>query len=325
MTSKEIVIRAVKFQGPERIAHDLPEPWGTDFFTFHSADIIDPGWKPKIEGEDEWGCVWEKLPSDKTMGQVKIHPLNSYEKLDSYPFPDYNNPERYKRVKQRIKENTDNKFVLASIPLSFIHRLEYLRGHIEAWTDPYEHPDELSRLLDILADIAITAIRNLAKFGVNGIISADDWGLQDRPMVSPEIFRKFFKPHYKRVYRIAHELGMLTFLHSCGHIMELLDGLIEAELDVIQMDQQENMGVKNLADRFGGRICFWCPVDIQHTMVNGTLEDIRTYAKNLIDSFGKFNGGFISKWYPSPEAVGHSKERIDAMAKAFISFQTCLS
>lgn len=320
MTSKEIVRRAVKFQGPERIPRDLPEPCGTDFL--YVGIEPDPNWKPKVEGEDEWGCIWQKLSCDnKTMGQVKIHPLlDDYAKLDNYIFPNYDLPARYEKIKRDIMENGNQKFVLAGIPLSLIHRLEYLRGHIEAFTDPYEHPKELSHLLDIMTDITIQSVHRLSSMGVDGIFSCDDWGLQDRPMVSPEIFRQFFKPRYKRVYQTAHRLGMLTFLHSCGHIVEFLDDFIDAELDVIQMDQQENMGVDNLSNRFGGRICFWCPVDIQQTMITGTLEDIRVYAKKLIDSFGKFNGGFIAKWYPSPEAVGHSQERINVMAEAFIKY-----
>lgn len=320
MTGREIVIRAVKFQRPERVPRDLPEPWGTDFL--HVGIEPDPNWKPKVEGEDEWGCIWQKLPGDKTMGQVKVHPLDDYARLDNYTFPDYDLPARYEKIKETIKENHGEKFILAGVPLNLIHRLEYLRGHTAAWTDPYEHPQKLSILLDIMADIAIKAIKHIAEMGVDGIISADDWGLQDRPMVSPGVFRQFFKPRYKRVYQSAHQLGMLTFLHSCGHIMELLDDFIEAELDVIQMDQQENMGVEKLANRFGGRICFWCPVDIQQTMVKGTLKDIRSYAKHLIDSFGRFKGGFISKWYPSPEAIGHSRERINAMAEAFVKYGT---
>lgn len=318
MTSKEIVIRAVKFQGPERVPRDLPEPWGTDFL--HVGIEPAPNWSPKIEGEDEWGCLWQKLPGDKTMGQVKIHSLDDYGRLDNYIFPNYDLPARYKKAEEIVKGNREQKFVLAGIPLSLIHRLEYLRGHTAAWTDPYEHPRELSGLLDIMADIAITAINRFAGIGVDGIFSCDDWGLQDRPMVSPEVFRQFFKPRYKRVYQTAHRLGILTFLHSCGHITELLDDFVEAGLNVIQMDQQENMGAENLANRFGGRICFWCPVDIQQTMIKGTLDDIRSYARHLIDSFGKFNGGFISKWYGSPEAIGHSQERINVMAEAFVKY-----
>jgi len=166
----------------------------------------------------------------------------------------------------------------------------------------------------------VTAIGHFRELGVHGIISCDDWGLQDRLFIHRDTFREFFKPRYKRVYDAAHEAGMLTFLHSCGYIVDILDDLIEAGLDVIQMDQQENMGVELLGERFGGRLAFWCPVDIQQTMVHGTLDDIRAYARRLIETLGCYNGGFIAKWYPSPLAVQHSDERIRAMAEAFVEY-----
>ena len=315
MTGKERIRRAVLFQGPDRIPQSLPDPWGNDMIMPWPGE--DPARKPCLPGEDEWGCVWEKDPEDKTIGQVKVHPLSDYSMLENFRFPDYSVKERYDKLTEQVESNEEEKFVLAGLPISFIHRLEYLRGHVEAWTDPYDHPRELGMLLDRLADTAIEAVKQSADRGADGIFSCDDWGLQDRPMLPPNIFREFFKPRYARVYGYARERGMQCFLHSCGHIVELLDDFIDAGLHVIQMDQQENMGVANLAGRFGGRLCFWCPVDIQQTMVNGTLDDIRAYARKLMDSFGSFNGGFIAAWYSDPEAIGHTQDRIDAMCEAF--------
>ncbi len=320
MTSRERVTRAVKFEGPDRIPVNLPDPFGTDFLGVGPSP--DPDWQPKIktetQWEDEFGSIWSKLPGDKTMGQVTGHPLATYDGLDDLRLPDYRRPDRYAAARQAVAANTQDRFVLASIPLSLIHRLEYLRGHQEAWTDPYEHPAELRRLLDRLAGIAIDAIDHFAEIGAHGIMSCDDWGLQDRPMLSPAVFAEFWRPVYHKVYHHAHERGMLTFLHSCGHIAALLDHFIAAELDVIQMDQQENMGVEALAARFGGRIAFWCPVDIQQTMVWGSVDEVRAYARRLIEQFGRFNGGFIAQWYASPQAVGHSQEKIEAMAREFV-------
>jgi len=323
MTSRERVRRSVLFQGPDRVPVDLPEPYGSDFLLGVRADP-DPNWRPRVssatEWEDEFGCVWAKLDNDKTLGQVKIHPLSDYRLLADYRFPNFTLPSRYETPRRRIEEKGKDKFILASIPFSLIHRLEYLRGHESAWTDPYEHPDQLCLLLDRLADLAIDAIDQFALLGVDGIFSCDDWGLQDRPMVSPAVFREFWKPRYHRVYRHAHQKGLLTFLHSCGCIIDLLDDFIEAELNVIQMDQQDNMGVDALSRRFGGRLCFWCPVDIQSVMITGSIDDVRNHAKRLINAFGKYNGGFIGKWYPSPNAVNHSREKINAMAEAFIEY-----
>ncbi len=323
MSGRELVIRAALFQSPERIPYTLPEEFGSDMI---GAGILpDPGWKPSFppsetKWEDEWHCVWERLSGDITKGQVTGHPLKSYQDFDSFVWPDFRVYERYSLIKEKAAGNNEDKFILASIDFSLMHRLEYLRGHENAWTDPYLEPDNLHRLLNKLADLAIEQVDMVADSGAHGICSADDLGFQDRPMVSPEIFHKFFAPYYAKVYQHAKKRNLINFLHSCGYIIDLLDDLIDAGLNVIQMDQQENMGVENLSRRFGGRICFWCPVDIQKTMVHGTVEDVRNYAKKLIDELGKFNGGFIGKWYPSPDAVGHTKEKIKAMCEVFVSY-----
>ncbi len=318
MTSQERVRRAVLFQGPDRIPRCLPEPWGSDFL--HVEVAQDTSWQPQIEGQDEWGCIWGKLPNDTTMGQVMIHPLDDYAKLADYPFPDFTLAARYTGAQQAIAGNLAKKFVLANIPLSFIHRLEYLRGHEAAWSDCFLYPSQLQELLTRLGDLGITIIQRLAALGAQGIMFADDWGFQDRLMVSPAIFREFFQPHYKRVYQAARQAGLLCFLHSCGYIVEILDDLIEAGLQVIQLDQQENMGLKNLAQHFGGRLCFWCPVDIQKTMVQGTADEVRAYARSLIWEFGRCHGGFMAKWYPAAAALRHSAEKINAMAETFVNY-----
>ncbi len=55
-------------------------------------------------------------------------------------------------------------------------------------------------------------------------------------------------------------------------------------------------------------------------MVRGTVEDVKLYAKKLMDYSGRFNGGFIYKWYSSPDATGHPQERILAMSEAFVKY-----
>jgi uroporphyrinogen decarboxylase len=295
MTSKERVRRAILFQGPDRIPFDLPEPWGSDF-------------------------LWVNFPEDKPAKQVKSPPLSDYKNLGTYKFPNYKNSTKYVSVEEAISQNRGNKFVIAETPFGFIRMMEYLRGHETAWTDVHLYPQEFEKLLDRLTEIILEVIDNFSKVGVEGILFLDDWGLQDRLIISPNVWRKIWKPRYKKIFNFAHERGILTFLHSCGYIIDILGDLIEAELDVIQLDQQENMGVERLSKLFGGKICFWCPVDIQNTMVKGSIKDVKNYAKKLIDYFGKFNGGFMAKSYPSPEAVNHSKEKTEAMAETFVSY-----
>jgi hypothetical protein len=299
MTSRELVFRAARFEGPDRIPYQLPDEFGSDMLQVGIGPDPDfvPCIKTDVKWEDEWGCIWEKPVGDKTCGQVTGHPLDDWSKLDRLRIPDYTKPARFAGARKTIAEHTENKFIIAFVPLLLNHQVEYLRGFETAMTDPYEYPEELGRLLDLQVE-----------------------QLQDTLMTSPEIWRRLYKPRYARIWGHAHERGMLTFLHSCGEITGLLPDMIEAGLDVIQMDQQMNMGVERLAREFGGKICFWCPVDIQKVMPRGTPDEVRAYARKLIANLGAFNGGFIAKWYPFPAAVEHPWENIRAMSDEFITY-----
>jgi uroporphyrinogen-III decarboxylase len=187
--------------------------------------------------------------------------------------------------------------------------------------DYYEHPDDLKSLIGRLAECQRESIRKMAARGCNGVMGYDDWGLQDRLMVSTGMIEEFFMPHYHQNWKLAHDLGMDVWLHSCGYIIDILPEFIKAGLNVIQMDQQENMGLENLSKKVGGTIAFWCPVDVQKTMVDGSIEDVRNYVKQMIETLGSHNGGFISMAYSTPDAVGHTTEKIDAMCKAFREYE----
>ncbi len=196
--------------------------------------------------------------------------------------------------------------------------MHFLRGLENTWTDIYDAPDQLAGLIDVLADMSIAAVERFAGFGADGYIFCDDWGPQHGLMVAPDSWRALWKPRYERVFRAVHEHGMVTFMHSCGDITSILDDLIEIGLDVVHMDQQENMGLDLLHERFSGRITFFSPVDIQNTMVNGSEDDIRTYCRRMVELLGTDRGGFIPRWYQDPEGAGHTRERVELMCRTFL-------
>ena len=111
---------------------------------------------------------------------------------------------------------------------------------------------------------------------------------------------------------------MMTILHSCGDISSILDDLIDAGSRLIQMDQQQNMDLEYLGKKYKDRITFFCPVDIQNTFVEGSLDDIRKYCHTMFNALGSKKGGFMAKWYNDPEGVGHRMEAIDAMCLEFL-------
>lgn len=311
MTPKQTVARTVWFQGADRLPCELPDPYGSDFAYVDMAPSPDA--RPQ-KGIDEWGAAWENI-GQSILGQVKTFPLKDWSDWDQLAIPDIRDPMRWKAL-EGAREKAGERFLVAS-GISLYERLHFVRGLENTWIDTLTEPNRLGDLIDVLVEMNLYAIARYAEAGVDGYMFCDDWGLQDRLMISPKAWREIWKPRYATVYAAAHDAGLVTLLHSCGHILDILDDLIETGLDVIQMDQQENMGLAALGGRFGGRITFWCPVDIQQTMVYGTAEDIRAYCREMVRSLGRPNGGFIAKWYSDPAGAGHRREAIDAMCDEF--------
>ena len=107
--------------------------------------------------------------------------------------------------------------------------------------------------------------------------------------------------------------------HNCGYIVDMLPDMIDIGVDVIQLDQPRLMGHQQLADRFGGKICFWNTVDIQWSTQEGiTDEDLRAEVADMIRIYHRSDGGFMARQYPQPWDIGLSNERHRVIYKAFM-------
>ncbi len=327
--------RALYFQKPDRIPHYLPDGKENDIRWLAPWTVGTNSMPPDIQtwknfGEidkriDAWGVTWER-PAGKqgNMGQAKTYPIIDISQQANYQFPDRNNPTYYINHKKSIDENnksTNPKYALGVMGFSSLNEAVHnIIGLEKMFLSYYEHPDDLKSLIARFAEQQRESIRLLAELGCDGVMGYDDWGLQNRLMIKAELLEEFFLPHYRKNWALAHELGMDIWLHSCGYIIEILPMFIEAGLNVIQMDQQENMGLENLAEQVGGRLAFWCPVDIQNTLANGSIADIEIYVQKMMMTIGGFNGGLISMAYTTPEAIDLAPEKVNAMCAAFRKF-----
>ena len=312
MSSREVVKRTLSFQGADRLAYDFPPEFGSDFFWVNMHPSPDD--RPS-SGVDEWGSHWQNMGTTR-LGEVKEYPLKTWDDFKRMPIPDIRAPHRWQAL-ENMRRQAGEKYVLAE-GISIYERVHFLRGLENTWLDIFEAPDELGRLLDLLVEMNLYAIQRYAGLGADGYFMLDDWGLQNRLMIAPKSWRSLWKPRYARIFAAAHQAGMQTFLHSCGYIVDILDDLIEIGLNAVHMDQQENMGLELLGERFGGRLTFFAPVDIQKTMVYSTLDEIRAYCRKMQYLLGRPSGGFIPRWYSDPAGAGHRPEAIQAMCAEFL-------
>ncbi len=327
MTSRERVKRAVHFQNPDRIPHYLPDGLENDILWLApwtmgkgTAPLDIQGWKRRGTVEqriDAWGVTWERtIGNKKDIGQAKRYPIEDLSRQAAYEFPPRNNRRYYRNHKQAIEQNRF-KYVLGVLGFASlnegVHNVIGLENMFVAY---YQQPAHLNALVARFAQQQRQSIKLMADLGCDGIMVYDDWGLQDRLMIKKSLIKSFFMPHYRRNWAFARELGLDVWLHSCGYIIDLLPDFHQAGLNVIQMDQQENMGLQNLSHTVGGQLAFWCPVDIQHK-IHGAFEEIELYVKKMMATLGAHQGGLISMAYTTPEAINLDADKIKVMCKAF--------
>lgn len=320
MTSYEIVHRAMTFQRPERI----PFRFGTmGFSDFAGIGFTHPeGWKapetPEGQKIDLWGCRWDTIYTN--MGQVKGHPLERWENLKDYSWPDPDAPGMFDHILGNLR-NLDGKYVQAGLGNGLFERAHFLRGFSNWMEDLYMNPKEAHDLIERILWFQIGLIRNYGKFdGIHSVSMCDDWGTQANVFISVPLFREFYKSRYKRLFNEAHSFGFTFYLHTCGKVNDYIEEWIDCGLDAIELQQPRALGIEEISRRYRGRICFSAPCDIQATLPNGDKEAIRREAKLLIDTWGTPDGGFIASDYGDCVAIGVSADSNKAQFEAFREF-----
>ena len=123
--------------------------------------------------------------------------------------------------------------------------------------------------------------------------------------MSPEIWRKFLKKRYKKIWGVYKEKKLPVMHHSCGNIIEIIDDLIEIGLDVLMPIQPEAMDPKELSKKFGKRLSFQGGISTQKTLPFGNPDDVRNEVIDRIKTLGENNGYIIG---PSHEITSDCKE-----------------
>jgi uroporphyrinogen decarboxylase len=324
LTGREIVKRCIEFRDPPRIGlHFATLPtqgrvWPETDFGLVSYGP-DPDFHPRRPGEDEWGVVRVSFdPSGYGVGEAKVNPLaEGWHLLDAYRFPDYANPARYGHLAGQVAAlHAQGKYVYGDIPGLMMPPVD-LRGMANWFADHLLDREQLCRLLDRLVAIRLTIIEQYARAGMDGVITWDDMGDNERALVRPALFREIYLPRYQKTTAALHERGMHFIHHCCGQVRQYMDYFLEGGCDVIQLDQPKLMGVDWLSQNYGGRICFWNSIDIQKAMPAGDLLAIEREAHQQVWRLGNYGGGFMVKAYEQPESVGIAPELFEAQYRAF--------
>ncbi len=185
--------------------------------------------------------------------------LTDWAQLDEYlatVFPDPAAPGRLDAGETAVQRFGASRYIIGGIMMTLFERLYCIRGMLNVFEDFYLHEAEVRRLISAIADYTMVLIRRWARIGVDAVVMTDDWGSQTTLLISPQMWRKLFKPHYAAMFAEAHRLGMDVLFHTDGNVISIVGDLLEIGLDVLDPLQPGAMDYEQVAKTYGGRLSF---------------------------------------------------------------------
>jgi len=252
--------------------------------------------------QDEYGVV-RRQPSSALYYDLVKSPLGgtiTIQDIVNFSWPDPGDPGYTRGLRERLldyRENTDYAIVLR-LPSAFVHTTQYLRGFEDWFIDLAADQKLAGALFDAAVEHSSALAAEILKVGgdlADVVAASDDMGLQNGPIVSPELYRRLFKPRHKKYFDTVkqHTSAFLHF-HCCGSIYKLLPDLIELGVDVINPVQvaARDMDSSLLGPEFGDRLSFWGGIDTQKVLPRGTPEEVKAEVRRRIRDFAP-GGGYI--------------------------------
>jgi len=300
---KDDRVKALRFEGPETIpvsvgilpaawmdkrealdelVHRYPEVCGGQAQDARDYEAVGGTY---VSGDhvDAWGCVWQNVYTGRE-SIVTGHPVPQRQDIRSLTMPQ----------------------VDAGMPHGFMYlRLQDLRGFEELMLDFAEEPPELQMLIDTVLEYNLRQVRlrleaegpATGNSGVNGeghiIYFGDDLGMQDALPMSPPKWRQYLKPCFEQIYRPVKAAGHYVFMHTDGHIVEIIGDLKECGVDVVNPQIGAN-GFDALEAVARGVVCIDLDLDRQ-LMPFWTPADIDAHVREAVERLGSREGGLWLK------------------------------
>lgn len=327
MNSKERVKAAINLKKPDRIPMDFSANKGTlgklyeklevnsykevlDLFKIDIIDIrgvVEPEYEGPVPKEVElsdnikknfWGM--KKKTMETATGPEDIYVDFIFE--DAKSVEDYKG-HRWPEIDwfdfSSINDELDfwDDFAIMASGASVFQHPTFLRGFENLLTDMVANKEMANYLLDKFTDFYLQYFDRLfsqAGDKIDIFRIADDLGMQDRPLMSLEMFEEMIVPRLDKLIDMAHSHDVKVMFHSCGSIDLYIEKLIEIGIDILDPIQvkAKNMKPKMLKKKYGDRICFHGGIDTQYVLPTLTEDEVKNNVTNIIDILGE-GGGFI--------------------------------
>lgn len=292
MTSKERVLAALTFREVDRVPQELWMLPGVSMFRrpeleevmkqypsdFYGVSVR-YGASPYAKGNeytdmtytDAWGCTFMK-GEPGVIGEVVHPPIQDKLDYESYKIPwSLLTDADISHIGAECEGNS--KFTRAGTQVRPFERLQFLRGSETLFLDMAEENPIFLGLKEKIHEFNLREFELLSKTPVESVMFLDDWGSQNALLISPDMWRHYFKPMYQAYAEIARGAGKFVFFHSDGNIESIYPDLIEIGINAVN-SQLFCMDIEKLGRKYAGKITFWGEICRQRILPFGTPQDV---------------------------------------------------
>ncbi|MGD2145709.1 MAG: uroporphyrinogen decarboxylase family protein [Anaerolineae bacterium] len=299
-----------------RLVGDEPVKWREGALPDDSPALFPDRFRPQCQPDgsqvvfDEAGIVVLKMPSGghyfdpvhsplvgaTTVQEIDQH-LDAIRSYDKPPHLDTSYEELALKART-LREETD--YLLVGFFGGHIFQAsQSLRGWDTFLLDLLINRPFAEALMDCLVQANMERFERYAETVgryVDVIQFEDDLGMQDRPLLRPELYREVVKPYHARLFHFARsKCDAHLLLHTDGAVAPFIPDFIEMGIDAVNPVQVSAAGMdsRTLKREFGDDITFWgggC--DSQRVLPFGTPQEVADEVKRRIDDLAP-GGGFV--------------------------------
>jgi hypothetical protein len=199
--------------------------------------IIMPDANARVNGGVDWfGIQWQYEPLSRAAmvkpGTRRLSDVTEWEK--ELVFPNLDDIDWKKDYEENYKSCLPDELAVNFVIVNGLYeRLADMTSFEDTLCSFLEEPEAVAALYERLTDFHIELMR-IAKevYGATVITFHDDMGTQRSSFFSPELFREVMMPHYQRMNKAAHEMGLYVIFHSCGSVANQIPNFIESGFDL---------------------------------------------------------------------------------------------
>lgn len=162
-----------------------------------------------------------------------------------------------------------------------------------------ENPDLVKKVILLFDNFYNGIIEEIIhQFKVDFVWTGDDLAFKTGTFLSPEHFREFIFPYFKRTKKIIKDIPWI--LHSDGNILPIIEDLIEIGIKGFHPMEPQAIDIFEVKRKYGDRICVIGNLDVD-LIDRGRKEDVRKEAERLIENLGYqgyifSSGNSITEW-----------------------------